>query len=124
MESTEERVHDADEWRVEATAVIKDIGDNVLEMSISSLPASDQTIYFNLKTKENKTYCIELTISGYRIVSEKYNDNSAPTDTFYETPYALLDNISPKYRESFCVALANKLSALVPIEEDESDVDE
>lgn len=42
----------------------------------------------------------------------KYDDNSQCSDAFYETPYALLDSISPLYRESFSSALAAKLMDL------------
>ncbi|XP_042218521.1 GSK3-beta interaction protein-like [Homarus americanus] len=112
MDDQEERVHDQEEWHVEAVAVIQDVKDCVSQIHISSLPSSNTTIYFNLTTKEDNTYCIELTASGFRIVGSKYDDNSQSSEEYFETPYALLDNISPLYRESFSSALAAKLMLL------------
>ncbi|KAK7084996.1 hypothetical protein SK128_004633 [Halocaridina rubra] len=112
MDDQEERVHDEEEWHVEAAAVIQDVKDCVTQMVISSLPSSNTTIFFNLTTRENNTYCIELTASGFRIVGFKYDDSSQPSEDYYETPYALLDTISPMYRESFSSALAAKLLLL------------
>lgn len=113
MEDQEERVHDEEEWHVEASAVIQDVKECVTQMLISSLPASNTTIFFNLTTRENNVYCVELTASGFRIVGSKYDDNSEPSEDYYEMPYALLDTISPMYRESFSSALAAKLLLLV-----------
>lgn len=123
MEHQEERVHDEEEWHVEASAVIQDVKDCVSQIHISSLPSSNTTIFFNLTTRENNTYCVELTASGFRIVGSKYDDNSEPSDAYYETPYALLDTISPMYRESFSSALAAKLSQLVQEHEEPQDLD-
>lgn len=52
-----------------------------------------------------------------RIVSRKHDDNSEPLEQYYETPYALLDSISPLYRESFSSALAAKLMLLESLNE-------
>ncbi|KAK3879397.1 hypothetical protein Pcinc_016027 [Petrolisthes cinctipes] len=112
MDEQEERILDEQEWHVEAAAVIQDVKECVGNIVVSSLPSSDTTIYFNLTTKENNSYCIELTASGFRIVSDKYDDKTQPTDNYFETPYSLLDNISPLYRESFSKALAAKLMLL------------
>ncbi|KAK4297360.1 hypothetical protein Pmani_030212 [Petrolisthes manimaculis] len=112
MDEQEERVLDEQEWHVEAAAVIQDVKECVENIIVSSLPVSDTTIYFNLTTKEKNSYCIELTASGFRIVSDKYDDNSHPTEDYFETPYSLLDNISPLYRQSFSNALSAKLLLL------------
>ncbi|XP_071548065.1 LOW QUALITY PROTEIN: GSK3-beta interaction protein-like [Panulirus ornatus] len=112
MDDQEERVHDEEEWKKEAAAVIQDVEECVSQIHISSLPSSNTTIFFNITTKEDKAYCIELTAAGFRIVGTKYNDNSRPSESYFETPYALLDSISPLYRESFSLALANKLMKL------------
>ncbi|XP_069173407.1 GSK3B-interacting protein-like isoform X1 [Procambarus clarkii] len=112
MEDQEERLHDEEEWHVEAAAVIQDVKDCVSQIQVSSLPSSNTTIFFNLTTKEENTYCIELTASGFRIVGAKYDDNSQSSEKHFETPYALLDSISPLYRVSFSSALAAKLMAL------------
>ncbi|KAK8731894.1 hypothetical protein OTU49_007318 [Cherax quadricarinatus] len=113
MEDQEERLLDQEEWHVEAAAVIQDVKDCVSQIQVSSLPSSNTTIYFNLTTREDNIYCIELTASGFRIVGAKYDDNSQPSENHFETPYALLDSISPLYRESFSSALAAKLNTLL-----------
>ncbi|KAG0716882.1 GSK3B-interacting protein [Chionoecetes opilio] len=112
MDGQEERVHDEQEWRVEAAAVIQDVKECVDHMSVAALPASNTDIHFNLTTKELNHYCVELTASGFRIVGSKFDDNSKPSEDYYETPYALLDNISPLYRECFSSALIARLSAI------------
>lgn len=68
MEDQEERVLDEQEWRVEAAAVIQDVRECVAHMSVASLPASNSEIHFNLTTKEQSHYCVELTVSGFRCV--------------------------------------------------------
>jgi len=45
-------------------------------------------------------------------MSNKHNSADAPTEQYYETPYSLLDTISPLYRAQFCQTLAAKLEAL------------
>lgn len=81
-------------------------------MSVAALPASNSAIHFNLTIKEETNYCIELTASGFRIVGNRFDDASEPSEEYFETPYALLDKISPLYRESFGSALVARLSAL------------
>ncbi|XP_063868950.1 GSK3B-interacting protein-like [Scylla paramamosain] len=119
MEGQEERVLDEQEWHVEAAAVIQDVKECVSHMSVAALPASNSAIYFNLTTKEENHYCVELTASGFRIVGNRFDNKSEPSEKYFETPYALLDQISPLYRESFGLALAARLSALVHAEEED-----
>ncbi|XP_076036277.1 GSK3B-interacting protein-like [Oratosquilla oratoria] len=118
MEDQEERVHDKEEWHKEATAVIQDVKDCVKHLVISSLPSSNSTIYFNLTTKEEDKYCVELTALGFRIVGKEYDDKSMPNEDYFETPYSLLDKLSPLYRLSFSNSLSEKLMLL--ISEDQS----
>jgi len=47
-----------------------------------------------------------------KVMSERHSSLSAPRDTYFETPYALLNSLSPLYRVKFCHELSSKLSAL------------
>lgn len=107
-----EHVLNEQTWPQEAHAAISDIKKHVKTASISPiLPSNNQRIYINLTTLENTNYCIEMSASGFRVVGRKYDDTSLSSieNMNYETPYALLNNISQKYRESFGGELMNKL---------------
>lgn len=111
-------------WRGEASAVIQDVSSFVHSMSISEkLPCDESGIYFNLETKESKRYTIELSTAGFRISGHSFDvlddhdsadGNDVKSSRSFETIYALLDAISPAYRESFSTSLARKLSQLLP----------
>lgn len=94
--------------------VIADIGFAVEEMSISNkLPSSREYVYLNILTKEHRSICVELSVLGFRIVGEKFDDNQENSNSkYYETIYALLDSTSPGYAKSFGEALVRKLSSL------------
>ncbi|XP_023938976.1 GSK3-beta interaction protein [Bicyclus anynana] len=107
-----EQVLDGDTWPQEAEAVINDIKKHVISAEISpKLRNTNQGVYINLTTLEDSEYCIEMSPSGFRVVGRKHNDKSLSTieNMNYETPYALLNSISQKYRESFGGELMNKL---------------
>ena len=54
--------------KIEAEAVLKEIEFAVEKVSISEkLPRSDDCIFLNLCSREKKKYCIELTVSGFRV---------------------------------------------------------
>lgn len=54
--------------RVEAEEAIKDISYAVDSVQISSvLPNTRNNVYLNLKTKENQTYCVQLSVQGFRV---------------------------------------------------------
>lgn len=110
--STEEPLSE-DHWKEEALSVINDIKDHVKDIHVSQkLKSNNKFIYLNLTTEEQENYCIELSGAGFRIVGNSFDDNSKARTKIYETPYSLLDEISPKYRESFGSSLVNKLKAL------------
>ena len=54
--------------------------------------------------------CIRFIYS--RVVGEKHNYKSSPSSQYYETPYSLLDALSPMYRAQFSSLLSAKLEAL------------
>lgn len=107
-----EKVLDEKTWPQEAEGAINDIRKHVRSACISPrLLSNNQRIYINLTTLENSDYCIEMSANGFRVVGRKYDDTtlSSIENMNYETPYALLNNISQKYRESFGGELMNKL---------------
>ena len=56
------------DFKVEAEAVIEDVGFTVKSMSISKkLPSSRECVYMNVLTKECKSLCIELSVLGFRV---------------------------------------------------------
>ena len=109
---------EGDGWRDEAMAVINDIKGFVNDISIcENLPCNESGIYFNIETKEGKQITVELSTAGFRISGLTFNQLHTDTpghSTHYETIYALLNVISPGYRESFSSSLAMKLNALLP----------
>lgn len=121
-------------WEEEATAIINDVKTHVAEIEISKLPSNESHIYMNIRTFEGATYCIHVSSMGFRVVSEIYNTidedkTEVNEDEVYETPYALLDKISPRYVESFGNQLCKQLLALQQMqtefkEEDEEGLEE
>lgn len=109
----DERVLNGEEWQVEALAVIHDVKDHVFEIEIADRSVNnDQIIHLNLTTKEKQRYCIELTAQGFRVVGREYNQTDFSSDDYFETPYALLDKLSPLYRQAFGDSLVSKLLLL------------
>jgi len=112
-----ERVLCGDEWKAEAEAVIHDVRDNVHDIKVADVVVDDQQVYINLTTKEMCSYCIELTAQGFRVVGNKYNQVDINTGEYYETPYALLNKLSPLYMQAFSNSLVSKLEALYSAQE-------
>lgn len=104
------------EWQDEAAAIIKDIQKHVNDIQISSkLESSKTEIFLNLTTLEKATFCIRVSSEGFKIVGRIYdkvelneNNNEA-----YETPYALLNDISAGYVQSFGNDLTAALEKLI-----------
>ncbi|XP_069358517.1 GSK3-beta interaction protein-like [Maniola hyperantus] len=114
-----ERVLDEETWPLEAEAAINDIRRHVASAQVSSaLRSSNRRVYINLTTLENSQYCVEMSRAGFRVVGRRHDDAglgaaaAAAASGTYETPHALLDSISQKYRESFGGELMNKLTHL------------
>lgn len=105
-------------WQEEATAIINDVKTHVAEIDISKLPSNESHIYMNISTFEGAKYCIHVSSMGFRVVSEMYDTidedktEMVNEEEVYETPYALLDKISPRYVESFGNQLCKQLLAL------------
>ncbi|KAG8238001.1 hypothetical protein J437_LFUL017657 [Ladona fulva] len=102
-----------DQWKEEAAAVVQDVKDHLKEIRVSEiLRGNEREIHFNLTTLEENTFCVQLSSSGFRIVSRSYDTNSISDGPSFETPYSLLNSISEKFKESFGHALEAKLQAL------------
>lgn len=127
----------------EANAIINDVKGHVAEIAISSKLASSATqIYLNIRTIESATCCVQVTNRGFKIVSSQYDtidddkilkasldSDEDEEEEIFETPYALLDKISPRYVESFGNQLCQQLRQLQQMrtefnEEDEEEEEE
>lgn len=111
----EERILDAEQWQVEAQAVISDVKNHVLDIKVSDeikLRSSNQTVYLNLTTLENLKFCVRLSSSGFSIVANQHDLITNGDAEDFETIYGLLNSISPKFRESFGNNLLDKLKAI------------
>ncbi|EDV97489.1 GSK3-beta interaction protein [Drosophila grimshawi] len=142
-------MQDADEQTFncidEANAIINDVKGHVAEIVMSTkLESSATQIYLNIRTIESATCCVQVTNRGFKIVSSLYdtidedkavksllreNGEAEEDDEIFETPYALLDKISPRYVESFGNKLCQQLRQLQQMrtefhEEDEEEEDE
>lgn len=114
MSDNEEKVLDSEQWKKEATAIINDVKCHVQEMFISSKLESDSScIYLNLKTLEGSTFCIQVSPSGFSVVSNNYDRVDTQENEKFETPYSLLDSLSLSYRNSFGNKLSKALNELV-----------
>jgi len=115
---------DSQGWKEEAQAVIKDVKEQVKDINISDKLQSDNScIYLNITTVEDLKLTVQLSVQGFRVVSSNEHDQIIETEddvedddndevTFYETPYSLLDSVSPGYREAFGNKLASQLRKL------------
>lgn len=103
-----------DNWKSEAEAVINDIKEHVTEVNISkTLESNNIFIFLNITTIESARFCVELSKSGFCIVGHSYDEvNDEKERIYYETPYSLLNVISPQFCNSFGSALLSKLNTL------------
>ncbi|XP_072748377.1 GSK3-beta interaction protein isoform X1 [Anoplolepis gracilipes] len=101
-DDADDRVLDEEQWRLEAQAVINDVRKHVRDLRISEqLISTNQVIYLNLTTLEGLRFCVELSAAGFAIVGNRHDDTSNTGNERFETPYSLLDFVSPQYRNSF-----------------------
>ncbi|KAK7503230.1 hypothetical protein BaRGS_00005495 [Batillaria attramentaria] len=109
--------------KIEAVEVVKEVAYAVNFVEISSvLPVSDFLVYLNLCTKENESFCVELSVQGFRVVGRQFNTvEGSCVSPYYETIYSLLDAVSPGYRNSFSETLMQKLQQLQGSEEESMD---
>jgi len=105
-------------WKEEAEAVIHDVKDQVKDIKISEkLQSTNSCIYLNITTVEDLKFTVELSPQGFVVVAKDVHDtisktiSETPSEdlTYFETPYSLLDSVSPGYREAFGKSLASQL---------------
>jgi hypothetical protein len=104
----------------EAQRVVDEIKFGVDEAEVSKvLENSDSLAFINLKTKEHETFCVELSINGYMIVSRKYDtiDNELRDKNLkhflkYETVEALMHQTSPLFVKIFNETVVEKLKQI------------
>jgi hypothetical protein len=124
FEDCEETFLDEEGWKEEARGVIKDVEKYVKLVCVSEvLPSSRSCIFLNLTTREEKQYTIELTAQGFKVVANQHNTSTLTDETIYETPYSLLDSISPAYRQAFGDHLTDELLKLQTARELEPEED-
>uniref|UniRef100_A0AC34R4K1 GSKIP domain-containing protein n=1 Tax=Panagrolaimus sp. JU765 TaxID=591449 RepID=A0AC34R4K1_9BILA len=104
---------------IEAFTAIREVSAFVKSICLSEvLSRTPDLIFLNVTTLEGHTYCVELTIRGWRVCSDRedsMNGDFRKLDLhsrYFETIYQLLDVISPMYRDKFGQALTNKLNRL------------
>lgn len=71
--------------------------------------------YFNVCTRENKQFCIEVSEQGFRVVATQFDTVDGPvraTSRLYETSHALLQTLSEAYKHLFAEALSQRLTEL------------
>ncbi|KAJ8676308.1 hypothetical protein QAD02_012095 [Eretmocerus hayati] len=113
MRSDNEKVLDAQQWRVEAQSVIDDVKEHVHELRVcSDLSSSNSSIYLNLTTLEGCKFCISLSAEGFGVIGNQHETNDQEPVEYFETVYSLLDHLSPQYRDSFGKSLMQRLQML------------
>lgn len=103
------------DFLAEAQLALDDLGDGIVaEKHLSKHLNNPQDIsiaFFNIKSKGEKKFCIELSQNGYRVVGHQFDDKSKQSGQFYESLQALLSNESKSYVDSFAQSLQQKLFA-------------
>lgn len=115
----QENIQELLNWESEANAIIRDVKDHVAAIFISaSVPSSRSRIFLNLTTLEQKRLCIRVSGEGFRVVGKDHDqqlpEEELDTETF-DTPYALLGQISNGYTNSFGNCLSDALQKLAEI---------
>lgn len=92
---------------VEANAAAKEIAFAVASVIIpSNLPQTDMLSHLEIKTVENEQLLVEVSPKGFRIANREGDCK------YYDTPYALLSDISHGFRQKFSDKLISRLSEL------------
>jgi hypothetical protein len=104
----------------EAGRVLDEIRYGVELAEISDkLEKTESVAYINLRTLEKKDYCVELSTTGFRIVSyefdtidSKLNENSILNTIRFESYESLMNQISPLFVKKFNDLVAERLNLL------------
>lgn len=97
-------------WPDEAIAVICDVQKHVRQIVVSTaIPFTELSIYLNCETKDSKRVTVRLSSAGFQVVGHDFDTNNISDAFAYETPYALLSDISSAYVQSFADGLSEAL---------------
>lgn len=112
-EANNEKPND-EHWILEAQAIIDDVKQHVADIKVSKkLRNSNQSFHLNLTTLEGSRFCIEVSSAGFTIVGNEHDDaTSKGENERFETPYSLLNFVSPQYKDSFGSSLVHRLEQL------------
>ncbi|XKL62197.1 hypothetical protein PGB90_002030 [Kerria lacca] len=101
-------------WEEEAIGIINDIKPFVKEICVANKQENiEHMILLNLETYEHDKFCIKLCETGLAVVGRNYDTvDMVDIKIWYETPYALLTNLSKSYIERFKQSLFDKLQNL------------
>lgn len=105
------------DWFTEAKSVIESERSLLNHIDISSLAVLDG-IYLNIETLENQRFCVLLNNQGFRVVSKAFDQDTNISQTYYETQFALLSNISKGYNQRFNELVIAKLNEVAGLCED------
>lgn len=105
------------DWSIEAKSVIESERSLLNHIDISPLVVLDG-IYLNIETLENQQFCVLLNNQGYRVVSKAFDQDTNISQTYYETQFALLSNISKGYSQRFNELVIAKLNEFAGLCED------
>lgn len=109
-ESSEQNIID---WKEEAQAIIKDVHNDVSQIHVSKSMSISSAVFLNIETLEGQKYCVKVSYSGFQIVAREFDKiDTNLMEAAFETPYALLHSISPKYVQSFGDNLSKSLANL------------
>ncbi|GMR57050.1 hypothetical protein PMAYCL1PPCAC_27245 [Pristionchus mayeri] len=104
---------------LEAVAAIHELSFAVESICVSEmLPRTGDLLFVNVTTTEGQPYCLELTQKGWRITSIRSDcmiGDFTKLELFikyYDSLYALLDDISPGYKQRFGERVAKKLMTM------------
>ncbi|KAF0301495.1 GSK3-beta interaction protein [Amphibalanus amphitrite] len=126
-------------WRLEAEAVVADIAPHVAFAAPSSLPGDSSGTYLNITTLEGRQMTVRVSAGGFSICGDGHDScgGTSEGDTplssqggggadgkVYETPYALLNDVSPAYTAAFSRALVDRLGQLAENGSDDEEREE
>lgn len=104
---------------LEAIAAVHELSCSVKSIVVSEiLPRTADLIFVNIKTFEDYSYTLELTMKGWRIASthtDCMNGDYKNVDLhtrYYSNARELLENVSPNHAKHFTTALAERLAQL------------
>lgn len=107
------------DWFAEAKSVIESERSLLNHIEISSLVVSNG-VYLNIETLENQRFCVLLNHQGFCVVAKVFDQDTGFSQTWYETYFALLSNISKDYSRRFNELVIAKLNEFAGTCEDKN----